>query len=574
MLRPSLLLCALCFVGLLKAQLPIPTNELDYRIQLSVDRLTDQSVNPAFNQAFILADVNLQANNPRRFDNFSGDLSGRYIEVMSLLSEQEREVAHLDELVAAVLKFQQPDGRFGDPDLQFTAEAIGGEHMALLWGNGRLLLGLMTYYEQTEDQTVLAAASRLGDFFISTMEACRQPAVVEKLAGLGAHGIICFTQYIEGLVPLAQATSEERFVEAAASAYQIMPERGIQHSHGYLTTLRGALMLHELTGNPEQLDYVRRTFDDLLASEDYTLYGAVFEYFGGHGERDEGCSSADFMRLAFHLYQLTDELHYLEVAEAALLNALYLNQHEQGDFGNRFYAEFGLDASNPRRAWWCCTMHGLRALLAVKEEFLFNFQQNRVTMSLWLNQRLVREGMDLEIRQLSPENGRERWQLTFNEWPAKSFKVRLPSWGQNWQILQNGDQTSYEPGFLIIADPDQRKEITFSTQMRLAFLGENEDQPSLELPARPQSGYLFYGPYLMGIHQADFIAEPDWGHQVALAELQPDPDRANCLQTQYRNSGYPGLLDLQLVPVGQQLYFGHPYTRVKTGYGLELKVGN
>ena len=50
-------------------------------------------------------------------------------------------------------------------------------------------------------------------------------------------------------------------------------------------------MLYELTHDAQQLAYVRQTFDELLESKDYTRHGAVFEYFGGHGDRDEGCSS-------------------------------------------------------------------------------------------------------------------------------------------------------------------------------------------------------------------------------------------------------------------------------------------
>ena len=213
------------------AQVSIPTYELDHRIELSINRLTDPDARPAFTPEFLLADVALNPEDPRRFYNFSGDLSGRYIEVMSLLSDEQQAAANLGQLVADVIAEQKDDGRFGDPNLTYTAEEIGGEHMALLWGNGRLLVGLMTYYEQTGDEATLEAAKRLGDFFIGLSAQSRSPEIAKRLEGFGAKGIICFTQYIEGLAMLARSTNDEQYVQAAIDAYTALPRAwGSAHS--------------------------------------------------------------------------------------------------------------------------------------------------------------------------------------------------------------------------------------------------------------------------------------------------------------------------------------------------------
>ncbi len=155
----------------------------DHRMQMTLDRLTGSDFSPVFTSDFILADVSLDPNYPRRFYNFSGDLSGRYLEVMSLFPEQQGAV-HLDSLVEELLHYQRADGRFGDAGLVFNADQIGGEHMALLWGNGRLLVGLMQYYNQTENEEVLATGRKLGDFFLQTYAACATPEVREKLERL------------------------------------------------------------------------------------------------------------------------------------------------------------------------------------------------------------------------------------------------------------------------------------------------------------------------------------------------------------------------------------------------------
>ena len=121
-----------------------PAGDLARRIDLTARRLTQSGV-PAYTEDFVLADVTLDTH--RRFWNFSGDLSGRWIEALAALPPVGRSPADLAPLVAKLLAQQRPDGRFGRTDLAFTAAETGNEHMALLWGNGRLLVGLMAYWQ-------------------------------------------------------------------------------------------------------------------------------------------------------------------------------------------------------------------------------------------------------------------------------------------------------------------------------------------------------------------------------------------------------------------------------------------
>ena len=545
--------------GLLAAQVTVPEFELDHRIALSVNRLTDMNARPAYTQDFLLADVDLQPDDPRRFFNFSGDLSGRYIEVMSLVDPAKRGEVDLDELVSQVIAEQQEDGRFGDPALTYTAEEIGGEHMALLWGNGRLLVGLMTYYEQTGDAAALAAARRLGDFFIGTAEQSRKPEIAERLKGFGAKGIICFTQYIEGLVQLARATGEEQYMQAAKDAYTVLPERGEVHTHGYLSTLRGVMLLHELTDDESQLAYAKETFDALLASDDYTRHGAVMEYFGGHGDRDEGCSSADFVRLAFQLHAATGEARYLEVAEKGLLNALFYNQYASGDFGHHYFTEGGMSASNPRRSWWCCTMHGLRALLEVRDHYVLVGDEDGSRLQVLVTQQYDRDGRAFTLRHQGQTVETQTYELTIDEWDDTPLRLPQPL-GTELVSTSDTDGAPLRPK----AGERYTLEYRFATTLHQA--GDGRAMP---VPDQPTAAYLTFGPYLMGMNQDDFVAEPDWGNQVSLSELQSGKLPLS-LRASYRHGGYPGEQPVLLQPIGYQTYYDHPYVRVATAYTSEI----
>ena len=280
---------------------------------------------PSFSKRFILADVALDPAYPRRFSNYSGDLSGRYIGALALFPPPEG-TAQLDGLVRDLLTFQRADGRFGNADLSFAPQDIGREQMALLWGNGRLLVGLLEYHSVHPGKEALGAATRLAEFLLNLRASCSRPEVVQRLVGQGASGFICFTQLIEAFAMLGQQTGERRHYEAAAGIIPWLQPRGNQHSHGYLTTLRGIAQLSQVTGSADQLRYSENAYRDLLSSSDYTIYGGVYEYFGaGPGDakaeeqgRDEGCSEADFVRLSLQLWQATGKIEYLEKAERCI----------------------------------------------------------------------------------------------------------------------------------------------------------------------------------------------------------------------------------------------------------------
>jgi hypothetical protein len=345
-----------------------PNPEFSARLSLAADRLLT-STEPTFTPEFILADVtSTQTIGRRRFDNFHGDISGRYLSAMAFLPK-EKHPPFLTRLISDIIANQQPDGRFGRPALVFSPDQLGPEHMALLWGNGRLLVGLLDIHQAYPSPQTLGSARRLGDFLLQTISACSTPDAVNRLKDLKANGYICFTQLCEGLAMLAKSTGDGKYADAAATIYPWLPPRGTQHSHGYLCTLRGVMLLHELRHRPEDLAFVEKNYRDLVTSPDYMPFGGVNEYFGSLEEhnndlRSEGCSEADFFGLSMQLYHATGNIDYLQKAEHSLLNELSFNQFASGDFGHHHLdgrSGYRL-GDQDHKAWWCCTMHGLRFL--------------------------------------------------------------------------------------------------------------------------------------------------------------------------------------------------------------------
>lgn len=554
-----------------------PAGELEARIQAILERYGNQDIEPRFTDDFILADVVLSPDYPRRFDNFSGDISGRFIGAVSMLPNPEQ-AKRLEGLVDAIARHQKPDGRFGTMELSFAAADIGPENMALLWGNGRLLAGLMEYHQYSGSEKALECAKKLGDFLTGVYETCSEPDVAKRLEGQAARGFICFTQLIEGLDMLYRATDDGRYLDTAKQIVPLLEPRGIQHSHGYLTTLRGYLMLYETTGDAAILARAEKLYGDLVASKDYIIYGGVMEYFGSKHDRDEGCSEADFLRLSLQLWQATGNLEYLEFAERCLLNIFYANQFETGDFGHRRYDETGyIPARGAGRAWWCCTMHAHRAFADVKECAVTR-DGTTTRINLFLEGRSVGDMTLVLSRPGATDPQAPAFRVVVEQAPsgARFIAIRKPSWATDVTVRINRDvvEPVVNEGYLTLEriwEGNDVIEVDWNYAVRL--VKQDGAVVRQALTENPVKGALFYGPWLLGVNEEldpYFHGEP-WRENVIWlpasierpkAPVGPEGDPRIVedahLVVNYRHGGFPDPCTVTLRPVSEQTPYRQP----------------
>jgi len=575
-----------------------PSGELAQRIALSHRRLTGPGF-PAYSRRMVLADVQLDPEYPRLYSEFSGDVSGRYLEALTALPPPGG-AAQIDELARDIVRAQRPDGRFGDAALAFTAADIGKPHMALLWGNGRLLVGLMTYAEARGDRAVLDAARRLGDFLVRVREQCSVPAVVKRLEGFGAHGFICFTQLIEGLVMLGGATKQRSYIDAARGIAPLLPPRGVQHTHGFLSTLRGIVMLHEATGEAQWLAAVEKQFSELLASPDHMAMGGVLEFFGAEtpglsakdmrklydldnkDPQDEGCSEADFVRLGLALWRVTGKREYLEAAEGCLYNQFFANQFHTGDFGHRVLFLHGFRASpQTGMAWWCCSMHGPRAMRDVRDA-VTSVKDGVVRLDLFLDGTRGDGPLGLAVASHPAGDGAVAT-VTRAGAGEVALAIRQPRWASALAVTVNGKptQTAATDGYVTVkrrwrTGDRVRVDLTPRTVVRTR---DRRELAVDALGAEPVEGALFVGPWLLGVHEADdplFFRRP-WAFRTphndnvvtlpgtrgpASPLTREDAMRAPALvlRCAYTHGGWPEQGTVKLRPIAAQTAVPTPQT--------------
>jgi len=493
-----------------------PKGELEKRIQWVQDRF-DFVHDPVYTDSFILQDVRLNPDTPRRFQEFSGDISGRFLEVISLEPRGDYHKAWAKRITQEIIKCQKEDGKFGNPDLVFTKDQVGRDHMALLWGNGRLLVGLIAYYQVNKDPAILEACRKMGDFFIAIFEECAQPDVIKRLEKQGANGFICFTQWSEGLELLARATGDNKYRETAKKMEPLLQPPINQHSHGYITTLRGDMLIWETTKDPEILARNEKRFAQLVEEGWIKTNGGVPEYFNKTYPRDEGCSEADLFRWCLQLWKATEKTEYLEYAERCLFNSLFPNQFETGDFGHHTFDSMGYVSSpGPGRAWWCCTMHGLRALHDLKQCVINMPTDGKIQVNLFLSGEYYGKDFVLKASRLEGKNGTFEYDIDWLKTPTGEWTlaIRHPSWAETIEVIIDNtpEFTSSKPGTVTVKRVwEAGNKVQMKIQPRVRFVNTELKEIPYEQLSNLQKIAIFVGPWLMGINSVEnpmFHGEP------------------------------------------------------------------
>jgi DUF1680 family protein len=390
--------------------------------------------------------------------------------------------------------------------------------MPTLWGNGRLLLGLIAAHERFQDPRMLEAARKLGDFYVNVVadRFCDRQRTNEyhrPAAYAGAY-VTCVYQGLEGLVRLYRATRDARYLKTArrmADFHEAFDTLPVDHSHGSLSVHGALLMLYEDTRDAKYLRRVTARWEAAVKGGYISPAGGVLEKFRVTGyNRDEGCSEADWLRLNLELWRQTGATRYLDMAERTLWCEYPANQWPSGGYGHRF---FGVDAQGPfaflkgsEESLWCCSFHGPLALHLAKAYLAIGEPQ------------AIRYHFPVDFK--APVIvGKTEWTVVSRTLPAQPgvpvrcavslttagsaktpFWVRVPEWADQVTVTQAGKPLALTSQNGYVRTPalasGAELEIAYHAQPRL----ENRRCARLETPAAParlENVVLRQGPYIL-----------------------------------------------------------------------------
>ena len=470
------------------------------RYELTLRRVSD-GASPAYTEEFLLADVKPRAE--RRFTEYSGDLSGRYIGALATAARvYKSDFPSLDPLVEKTIALQKPDGYFGSG---FNYTKPTDQDLALLWGNGRLLVGLLEYYRLRPSAEVLAACKRLGDFLVRIGPLMLSGEMRDAFgANHFASSYICWMQQTEGLAGLYLVAKDERYRRLAEEIAGVIDRRPGDHVHGYLTSIRGVVDLYRATGDARFLRQGEAAWHEVAQSKDLLITGGVPEGWSPNNHRTEGCGEADWVRLSLALWKETGKQDYLSAAEKAIFNELGFNQFATGDFGHRLYTDTGLPGSGAARAWWCCTLHGLRCFPDIHDG-VFSSEDGDVMYDLPLDGWIETAEFSAIAESSIAKGGSALIKITATGKKPANFAIRIPNGVEGVQCRLNGRELR------TTTDGDRRyvsaerlwatwDVIEIKYAMKLQSIASGDDRVA-----------YWFGPWLLGAPAAD---NPDYFNEL------------------------------------------------------------
>lgn len=325
---------------------------------------------------WLLADVSFKVD--RIFTNYSGDVSGRFLELAMLTSPagQLLPFETLPTVLKTVVDYQKPDGHFGvNVDFSKPLKRNSPE-ITLLWGNARMLVGLITAARKLGDAQSLASARRLGDFYVNTADQLCSP---EREAEYHATGTaadsyqVGYFPAMEGLVMLYGETRDERYLQLAermAKWFLRFDTLPLDHSHGNLSAWRSRLDLYHVTGKKLYLEEAMAKWDKAVDQLFVWSLGGVGEHWHISYNGSEGCSESDWLRFNLDLWRYTGRTRYLDMAERLLENQYIADQSINGGFGMRHFdgeARGPIGTFGAVNEWdFCCSFHGPLGLYFLK----------------------------------------------------------------------------------------------------------------------------------------------------------------------------------------------------------------
>jgi len=475
----------------------------------------------------------------RPFKNYSGDISGRFMEIMALNSRGSRDIHPVfGQLLAEVPKCQRPGGYFcasGEIDWQQpidrNSKGASSKMMPALWGNARMLCGLVEASRAfPDDQTLWATARKLGDFYISVVPRFTDPGRIAEYTNGTSYAsgyVTCWFPAMEGLVKLSALTGEKKYLHAAitmAAFYQSIDRIPIDHSHGMLCNQVSLLLLFEATKAASCLKRVENRWDELVSGGYINPAGGILEACKVENGRDEGCAEADWLRLNLELGRVTGKTRYWAMAERVLHNHFLQNETAEGGFGHRSIRcdQDGVYCigSDVREATWCCDYQGQIGFINLRSHLLER-SDALLTVPLALDF-TSQDSVGAVKSVLSPGMGtgevlRQRIQLA--GLPAVAVRVRQPDWANT--VAAVGADGAALP---LVAKDGYCTTVTPVTDVQFSYAGGvyAENRRCARLPKGPVAGQplvLGLGPNLFAAGD-DTMVTSGWPTTIQALEAQ------------------------------------------------------
>ncbi len=413
--------------------------------------------------------------------------------------------------VKGLLETQLPNGYIGNytPESQLTQWDI--------WGRKYSMLGLIRYFEITNQKEALKAAQKVADHLLTQVG----PGKKEITYTGNYHGMAS-SSVLEPIVYLYKLTGEKRYLDFAeyiVNSWETedgpkliskandgiwvserFPHPDVwwswengQKAYEMMSCYEGLLQLYLVTGKPEYLKAVENVANNIVDTEiNIAGSGSAFEcwYRGIENQTRptyhtmETCVTMTWMKLCNSLLEVTGNPRYADQVEKTFYNALMASMKFDGTEIAKYSPLEGRRHAGEEQCGMhinCCNANGPRGF-ALMPGYSFMTSENSVFINFYCESQAkikLENGNSVLIQQKTsyPENDNIVIEVQPEKESEFEIVLRIPEWSEKNSIKINGEEIGeILPGsYKKITrkwDKNDRIEISFDLRGKLIKQGE------------------------------------------------------------------------------------------------------
>lgn len=408
-----------------------------------------------------------------------------------------------DYMISVLAKCQAENGYLAAiPESHYTQLETGDTKGTWVpwYSMHKILVGLVSVYEFTENKQALRVASKLGDWVYSRTSKW-SPEMQATVLNVEYGGMN------DALYDLYKFTKSEKHLSAAHSFDEITLFEPLynsedilngKHANTTIPKIKGALNRYLVTGEEYYLQVAKNFWDIVISNHTYITGGnSEWEHFGEpkilDGERTncncETCNTYNMLKLTRDLFKITGDTKYADYYENTFINAILSSQNPKTGMTTYFQpmaTGYFKVYSTPYDHFWCCTGSGMENFSKLGDSIYFynaeSLYVNRFTSSTveWAEKGL----------KIIQETNLPTVKFTINGSNKAKIALRIPDWTNNPIVKINGVEIDFkaENNLVILEKGWNNDTIEYTLPMQITV------HP---LPDNKNAVAFKYGPYVL-----------------------------------------------------------------------------
>ncbi|MBE6804321.1 MAG: hypothetical protein E7528_05420 [Ruminococcaceae bacterium] len=358
-----------------------------------------------------------------------------------------------DYMISVLAKCQAENGYLAAiPESHYTQLETGDTKGTWVpwYSMHKILAGLVSVYEFTENKQALEVASKLGDWVYSHTSkwtAETQKTVLNIEYGGMNDALYDLYKYTksENHLSAAHSFDEMTLFEPLYNGEDILNGK---HANTTIPKIKGALNRYLVTGEDYYLQVAKNFWDIVINNHTYITGGnSEWEHFGEpkilDGERTncncETCNTYNMLKLTRDLFKITGDTKYADYYENTFINAILSSQNPETGMTTYFQpmaTGYFKVYSSPTDHFWCCTGSGMENFSKLGDSIYFH-NSNSLYVNRFTSSKFDWQEKCLKITQ---ETNLPNVKFTINGSNKAQIVLRVPDWTNNLTVKINGEE--------------------------------------------------------------------------------------------------------------------------------------